>query len=166
MAHLAGTVIPLPTPFDEGGEVDENTFRQVIDFELDAEDYGKRKITCPTLALFGRGLARLGALDVWREWCVDVRGAGLPCGHFLPEEAPDATSAALRTGCAITGPSPWANDRPRPSGSNGSKMSANRMAASTPRRSTGWSVTSAARSGRRQISKSEARSRMARYSAK
>ena len=37
MAHLAGTVIPLPTPFDESGEVDENTFRQVIDFELDAK---------------------------------------------------------------------------------------------------------------------------------
>jgi len=37
MAHLAGTVIPLPTPFDEGGEVDEKTFRQVIDFELDAK---------------------------------------------------------------------------------------------------------------------------------
>jgi haloacetate dehalogenase len=67
-----------------------------IDFELDAEDHGKRKITCPTLALFGRGLARLGALDVWREWCVDVRGAELPCGHFLPEEAPDETYAALR----------------------------------------------------------------------
>ena len=37
MAHLAGTVIPLPTPFDESGEVDEKTFRQVIDFELDAK---------------------------------------------------------------------------------------------------------------------------------
>lgn len=37
MAHLAGTVIPLPTPFDERGEVDEKTFRQVIDFELDAK---------------------------------------------------------------------------------------------------------------------------------
>jgi len=37
MAHLAGTVIPLPTPFDEEGEVDEKTFRQVIDFELDAK---------------------------------------------------------------------------------------------------------------------------------
>ena len=37
MTHLAGTVIPLPTPFDEEGEVDEKTFRQVIDFELDAK---------------------------------------------------------------------------------------------------------------------------------
>ena len=36
MANLGGTVIPLPTPFDEGGEVDEKVFRQVIDFEIDA----------------------------------------------------------------------------------------------------------------------------------
>ncbi|HEY3305853.1 MAG TPA: dihydrodipicolinate synthase family protein [Candidatus Binatia bacterium] len=36
MDNLAGTVIPLPTPFDERGEVDEKVFRQVIDFEIDA----------------------------------------------------------------------------------------------------------------------------------
>ncbi len=37
MANLAGTVIPLPTPFDEIGEVDEETFREIIDFELGAK---------------------------------------------------------------------------------------------------------------------------------
>lgn len=36
MGNLAGTVIPLPTPFDERGEVDEQVFRQVIDFEINA----------------------------------------------------------------------------------------------------------------------------------
>jgi hypothetical protein len=35
MDNLAGTVIPLPTPFDER-EVDEKVFHQVIDFEIDA----------------------------------------------------------------------------------------------------------------------------------
>jgi haloacetate dehalogenase len=67
-----------------------------IDFQDDAEDCGKRKIACLTLALFGRGLARLGAASVWNEWCLDVRGAELPCGHFLPEEAPVETYEALR----------------------------------------------------------------------
>ena len=67
-----------------------------IDFQIDAEDAGKRKIACPTLVLCGRGLWRIGALDVWRDWCVDVRGAELPCGHFLPEEAPNETCQALR----------------------------------------------------------------------
>lgn len=28
-------------------------------------------------------------------WATDVRGRGLPCGHFLPEEAPDDTLAEL-----------------------------------------------------------------------
>ncbi len=36
MANIHGTVIPLPTPFDERGEVDEKAFRAVIDFELAA----------------------------------------------------------------------------------------------------------------------------------
>lgn len=36
MASLSGTVIPMPTPFDERGEVDEKVFREIIDFELRA----------------------------------------------------------------------------------------------------------------------------------
>ena len=40
MAALSGTVIPLPTPFDEKGEVDENVFRQIIDFEVSAKADG------------------------------------------------------------------------------------------------------------------------------
>ncbi len=34
MGEIRGTVIPLPTPFDERGEVDEKVFRQIIDFEI------------------------------------------------------------------------------------------------------------------------------------
>jgi haloacetate dehalogenase len=29
-------------------------------------------------------------LDVWRNWADDVRGEPIACGHFIPEEAPDA----------------------------------------------------------------------------
>jgi haloacetate dehalogenase len=32
---------------------------------------------------------------IWRDWARDVRGEFLPCGHFLPEEAPAETLAAL-----------------------------------------------------------------------
>lgn len=67
-----------------------------IDFQHDAEDAGKKRIASPTLVLCGRGLWRLAALDIWRDWCADVRGAEVPCGHFLPEEAPQETYAALR----------------------------------------------------------------------
>jgi haloacetate dehalogenase len=59
-----------------------------------------QKIECPVLALWGkqafvgRGYQPLG---VWQEYATDVRGHALPTGHFLPEEAPDEVSAALRT---------------------------------------------------------------------
>ena len=77
-----------------------------------------------------------------------------------------STSAAERTGRRMTGPSPRENSRPTPSGSTRSRMSAKRMAASTPSFSTGSSVTSAATSGVRQSSRNPIRSRIARYSGR
>lgn len=68
-----------------------------IDLEHDAKDAGT-KLTMPLLALWGsKGL--VGALydvpAVWRDYALNVEGHSLPCGHFLPEEQPDAVSAAL-----------------------------------------------------------------------
>jgi haloacetate dehalogenase len=34
-------------------------------------------------------------LSVWRDWAADVRGHAIESGHYLAEEAPDATYAAL-----------------------------------------------------------------------
>jgi haloacetate dehalogenase len=70
-----------------------------IDCEHDAADQqAGRRIRCPVLALWGKH-ARLEAwydtLAVWREWATDVQGRGLPCGHYLPEEAPRETLAEL-----------------------------------------------------------------------
>ncbi|MFN2461368.1 MAG: alpha/beta fold hydrolase [Candidatus Velthaea sp.] len=70
-----------------------------IDFDDDMADRGRRKIAAPLLALWGaRGAvgAWYDVLDVWRAWASDVRGAGIACGHFLAEEAPAETYAALR----------------------------------------------------------------------
>jgi haloacetate dehalogenase len=50
------------------------------------------------LALWGEGRKnrhRDRPLDTWSRWAKNVRGHGLPCGHFLPEEAPADTAAAL-----------------------------------------------------------------------
>ncbi len=68
-----------------------------IDFELDKTDRGTRRIDCPVLVLWGVNgpLGRLDPLPIWETWATDVRGAALPCGHHLPEEAPDETYAAL-----------------------------------------------------------------------
>jgi haloacetate dehalogenase len=69
-----------------------------VDVEDDASDRDRRHISCPMLALWGdrRPSARSRDLAaIWRDWARDVRGQSLRCGHFLPEEAPVETLAAL-----------------------------------------------------------------------
>ena len=57
------------------------------------------KITCPMLVLWGDagipGKSANGPLDIWQRWATNVTGNGIACGHFLPEEAPAETLAAM-----------------------------------------------------------------------
>lgn len=67
-----------------------------IDRKHDAGDLAAgRSITCPVLLLWGEkgvvGQAYGDPLDVWRPFAPDLRGRGVPGGHFLPEEAPAET---------------------------------------------------------------------------
>jgi len=67
---------------------------------LDEQDRAAgRTIACPVQILWG-GKGAVGAwydvLEVWRAWAPDVRGQAIDCGHFLPEEKPAETLAALR----------------------------------------------------------------------
>jgi haloacetate dehalogenase len=68
-----------------------------IDVEDDEADRGRRRITCPVLALWGaRRPADLGdPVATWRRWADAVRGHAIACGHFLPEEAPAEVIASL-----------------------------------------------------------------------
>jgi haloacetate dehalogenase len=70
-----------------------------FDFHLDEEDRkAGRRIACPVLALWGgRGMVNrwYDVLAVWRDWGDDVSGRAVDSGHFLAEEAPDETYAAL-----------------------------------------------------------------------
>ena len=63
----------------------------------DADRKAGKKITCPTLVLWGTGgVPRDKApLDLWHAWATDVRGRAIECGHFLCEENPQATGDAL-----------------------------------------------------------------------
>jgi haloacetate dehalogenase len=65
----------------------------------EADRAAGRKITCSMLALWGAaGIpseAEADPLTTWREWATDVRGMAIDCGHYLPEENPDATATAL-----------------------------------------------------------------------
>jgi haloacetate dehalogenase len=69
-----------------------------IDDQLDAADRGRRRIACPVLVLWGSdGIARRAddPLAAWRPWCDDVRGRGVPGGHFVAEESPAETLEQL-----------------------------------------------------------------------
>ncbi len=65
----------------------------------DADRAAGRRIACPLQVLWaGRGAlaAWYDTLAVWREWADDVTGEALDCGHFLAEERPAETLAAIR----------------------------------------------------------------------
>ena len=67
-----------------------------IDLEHDAVD--SFRVTCPMLVLWGeRGVVNrlFKPLDDWKTVADDVQGRALASGHFLAEEAPDATVDAM-----------------------------------------------------------------------
>lgn len=68
-----------------------------IDLDHDRADrQAGRKLAMPLLALWGaEGVVErcFELLDEWRRVADDVRGQALPCGHYIPEEAPEALLA-------------------------------------------------------------------------
>ncbi|WP_138759201.1 alpha/beta fold hydrolase [Modestobacter altitudinis] len=70
------------------------------DRQLDEDDRAAgRRITSPLQVLWaGRGAlpAWYDPLEVWRAWGTDVTGQAVDSGHFMVEEAPAATLAALQ----------------------------------------------------------------------
>ena len=70
-----------------------------LDREADEADAAAgRKIAAPLLVLWGEtGIPAAGAspIEIWKRWAADVHGEAIKGGHFLPEEAPEATLKAL-----------------------------------------------------------------------
>ncbi|MDO8535340.1 MAG: alpha/beta hydrolase [Xanthobacteraceae bacterium] len=72
---------------------------QTTDLAHDEADAAAgKKIACPLLALWGASGIPAGGmnpLEVWRRWGTKVEGQPIASGHFLAEENPEATLAAL-----------------------------------------------------------------------
>ena len=71
----------------------------------EADRQAGNKIQCPTLVLWGTAGFPADAIDaeattplhVWREWASSVSGEPISSGHFMVEENPSDTLAALQT---------------------------------------------------------------------
>jgi haloacetate dehalogenase len=72
-----------------------------IDLAMDTEDVAAgKKVTLPVQLLWGASGAvgrQNKPAEVWKAYATDIRDAqALPCGHYLSEEAPEETYAAMR----------------------------------------------------------------------
>jgi haloacetate dehalogenase len=73
-----------------------------VDREHDEVDRAAgRRVGCPTLFVWSEhdDMEELygDPLAVWRTWARDVRGASIPSGHHVAEEAPEQLAAVLRS---------------------------------------------------------------------
>ncbi len=70
-----------------------------LDLDMDRADFGKRKIACPVLILWGSN-SHVGRhfkpLDAWSLWADDVTGEAIPTGHYPAEHRPDLVYPAFR----------------------------------------------------------------------
>lgn len=85
------------TPDTVRATCDDYRAGATIDVEIDSADReAGRRITCPMLALWGDPTGKRPSLvPIWERWADDVRGQAIASGHFLAEEAPEATLTAL-----------------------------------------------------------------------
>jgi haloacetate dehalogenase len=73
-----------------------------VDLAMDTADFeAGRKIECPVLLLWGAtgGVGRNhapGPAEIWKAYAANIMGAqAVPSGHYLCQEAPAETTAAL-----------------------------------------------------------------------
>ena len=63
-----------------------------LDLAMDTNDYGKRRIECPVMVIWGTNShcgRHFKPVEAWSEWADDLRGFGIPTGHYPAEHRPD-----------------------------------------------------------------------------
>ncbi|MDQ0468949.1 alpha/beta fold hydrolase [Labrys wisconsinensis] len=63
-----------------------------LDLAMDSTDFGKRRIGCPVLVLWGSNShvgRHLKPIEAWSPWAEDLRGWAIPTGHYPAEHRPD-----------------------------------------------------------------------------
>ncbi|MFM0153731.1 alpha/beta fold hydrolase [Paraburkholderia sediminicola] len=91
-AAYAGYLRCLSDPATAHGMCEDYRASITIDLDHDRTSLAEgQKIECDFLALWGaHGVIEqcFEPLAEWRQWSAHVSGAALPCGHYIPEEAP------------------------------------------------------------------------------
>ncbi|WP_265502603.1 alpha/beta fold hydrolase [Paracoccus beibuensis] len=70
-----------------------------LDLAMDTEDFGKRKIACPVLVMWGSNShcgRHFRPLEAWSGWSDDLRGTDIPTGHYPAEHRPDLVYPIFR----------------------------------------------------------------------
>ncbi|POR48582.1 alpha/beta fold hydrolase [Bosea psychrotolerans] len=81
-----------------------------LDLAMDTADYGKRKIDCPVLVLWGSNShcgRHFRPIEAWSEWASDLRGWAIPTGHYPAEHRPDLVYATFQEFFSGQEPAPY-----------------------------------------------------------
>ena len=100
----------LSLPGAAAGTCEDYRASAGIDLGHDRHDIATgNRITCPLLVLWGtQGIIEkcFNPLEEWKKVALNVEGAGLPSGHFIPEEVPEILLERVRNflscGCVTT----------------------------------------------------------------
>lgn len=70
-----------------------------LDLAMDTADYGKRKIACPVMVIWGTNShcgRHFKPVEAWSDWADDVTGFPIPTGHYPAEHRPDIVEPLFR----------------------------------------------------------------------
>jgi haloacetate dehalogenase len=80
-----------------------------VDLAMDTADYGRRKIDCPVLVIWGSNShcgRHFRPIEAWSEWADDLRGFAVPTGHYPAEQRGDLIGASFTDFFAGREPAP------------------------------------------------------------